>query len=176
MNILNIHQEILSGYRSYIESFIEIFDDDIRLEVEGRLEDGTLWPEPLVQFNPAYQRALSIDNLVQEKTLCPETATVRLLAFDVACLLDSYIRNTSLLPGLLIHDSPREADLSVDIYHEIFRLFQRMESESKTSEFPFQYIVTTTEPPPEELRREPWLLDPVLNATEAKRRFLGVDV
>lgn len=74
MNILNIHQEILSGYRSYIESFIEIFDDDIRLEVESRLEDGTLWPEPLVQFNPAYQRALSINDLVQEKTLRPETA------------------------------------------------------------------------------------------------------
>lgn len=76
MNILNIHQEILSGYRSYIESFIEIFDDDIRLEVESRLEDGTLWPEPLVQFNPAYQRALSINDLVQEKTLRPETASV----------------------------------------------------------------------------------------------------
>lgn len=76
MNILNIHQEILSGYRSYIESFIDIFDDDIRTEVKMRLEDGTLWPEPLVQFNPAYQRALSIDDLVQEKTLCSEMESV----------------------------------------------------------------------------------------------------
>lgn len=102
--------------------------------------------------------------------------TVRLLAFDIACLLDSYIRNTSLLPGFLIHDSPREADLSVDIYHEIFRLFQRMESESKTLEFPFQYIITTTEAPPSEMKQEPWLLQPVLNATEPERRFLGVDI
>jgi len=102
--------------------------------------------------------------------------TVRLLAFDIACLLDSYIRPTSMLPGILIHDSPREADLSVDIYHEIFRLMHRLEQESKASEFPFQYIITTTEPPPEDMRQDPWLLDPVLNATEPERRFLGVDV
>jgi len=102
--------------------------------------------------------------------------TVRLLAFDIACLLDSYVRNASMLPGFLIHDSPREADLSVDIYHEIFRLMQRMEKESQKEDYPFQYIITTTEPPPEDMRQDPWLLEPVLNATEPERRFLGVDV
>jgi len=76
MNILKIHEEILSGYRSYIESFIEIFDYDIREEVEQRLEDGTLWPEPLVQFNPAYKRALSTEELVREGTLCSEMESV----------------------------------------------------------------------------------------------------
>lgn len=102
--------------------------------------------------------------------------TVRLLAFDLTCLIDAYIRPNSLLPGLLIHDSPREADLSVDIYHEIFRLMKRMEIESQSDELPFQYIITTTEAPPPEMKQAPWLLQPVLNATEPERRFLGVDV
>ncbi|MCC5790146.1 MAG: DEAD/DEAH box helicase [Opitutales bacterium] len=76
MNILNIHNEITTGYKSYIESFIDISDEDIRKEVERHLQQGTLWPEPLIQFNPAYERALSIDALVEEGSLCPEMKSV----------------------------------------------------------------------------------------------------
>ncbi|EDY81038.1 DEAD/DEAH box helicase domain protein [Verrucomicrobiia bacterium DG1235] len=76
MNILKIHDEIVESYRSYIESFIDIHDDDIRDEVSNRLGDGTLWPEPLVQFNPAYERALSVADLVKEKTLSSEMESV----------------------------------------------------------------------------------------------------
>ncbi len=102
--------------------------------------------------------------------------TVRLLSFDLAALADGYIHTPSLLPRLLIHDSPREADLSVDIYHQIFDLMLRLEGEAKDGDLPFQYIITTTEPPPSSVRKAPWLIDPVLNATEAKTRFLGVDL
>jgi len=41
---------------------------------------------------------------------------------------------------------------------------------------PFQYIITTTEPPPDDVKTKPWLLDPVLNATEGTGRLLGVDL
>ena len=40
----------------------------------------------------------------------------------------------------------------------------------------FQYIITTTEPPPSELETVPWLLDPVLDATTPAGRLLGIDV
>ncbi len=102
--------------------------------------------------------------------------TVRLLSFDLAALADGYIHESSLLPRLLIHDSPREADLSVDIYHQIFEFMLRLEMEAGETDLPFQYIITTTEPPPASLRTTPWLINPVLNATEAKTRFLGVDL
>ncbi len=101
--------------------------------------------------------------------------TVRLLAFDLTALADAYIRDDAYHPRFLMHDSPREADLSVHIYHSLFRLINRLESEAKTNP-PFQYIITTTEPPPQELQTDPWLLEPVLRTTEAKHRFLGVDL
>ncbi|SRR6266700_1476338 len=40
----------------------------------------------------------------------------------------------------------------------------------------FEYIITATESPPDDLKEKPWLLDPVLNAVEAKGRLLGVDL
>lgn len=40
----------------------------------------------------------------------------------------------------------------------------------------FQYIVTTTEPPPKAFQKAPWLIDPILDASTAKGRLLGVDL
>lgn len=74
------------------------------------------------------------------------------------------------------HDSPREADLTEAIYEELFRAAVELEAGVAEGEAPFQYIITTTQPPPDELKRAPWLLHPVLNATEATGRFLGVDL
>lgn len=101
--------------------------------------------------------------------------TVRLLAFDVTALAESYIRDATFHPRFLLHDSPREADLSADIYYSLFWLMERLEREAD-GDPPFQYIITTTEPPPEDLRKEPWLLNPVLRTLEASQRFLGVDL
>jgi len=99
--------------------------------------------------------------------------TVRLLAFDVTALADAYIREASVLPRFLLHDSPREADLSVDIYLSLFWLMERLEREAGDLP-PFQYIITTTELPPGDLRKDRWLLHPVLRTTEDSQRFLGV--
>lgn len=43
-------------HRHYIGSFIHI-DNGIRQEVDRDLDSDKLWPEPLIQFNPAYQDA-----------------------------------------------------------------------------------------------------------------------
>ena len=44
-------------YRQYIRSFIHIKDEGIRQEVDRDLDSDKLWPEPLIQFNPACQKA-----------------------------------------------------------------------------------------------------------------------
>jgi len=75
-SIFPIHRRILDRYRAYIESFIEIADEDIRKAVEKELSDGRLWPEPLVQFNPSYERNTSVDALVKEGVLHPELDAV----------------------------------------------------------------------------------------------------
>jgi hypothetical protein len=70
----------------------------------------------------------------------PQSTTYRvleILAGDIACLLDS--RNEgSLHPGLLIHDSPREAEMSEDM------LWTLLNSVPFDDGRFFQYIVTTS--------------------------------
>ena len=63
MDVFNLHKQIVDDYRSYIASFINISDDEIREQVEVALSDGRLWPEPLLQFNPAFKTVTDISQL-----------------------------------------------------------------------------------------------------------------
>jgi hypothetical protein len=80
--------------------------------------------------------------------------SLKVLAFDLACLCLS-IEGATRVPAFLIHDSPREADLGLSIYDELFRMMRELETLTETTAF--QYIVTTTTRPPDELRCTPWL-------------------
>ncbi|WP_279483978.1 chromosome segregation protein SMC [Aureimonas sp. SK2] len=80
--------------------------------------------------------------------------SLKVLAFDLACLCLS-IEGASRLPAFLVHDSPREADLGLSIYDELFRLMRELETMTEATAF--QYIVTTTTRPPNDLRHDPWL-------------------
>ena len=99
----------------------------------------------------------------------------KFLAFDISSLALGVIGG-GYHPRILLHDSPREADLTSAIYHELFRAAIALEDAARPGEAPFQYIITTTEPPPEDVAKKPWLLDPVLNALNASGRLLGVDL
>jgi hypothetical protein len=76
MDALTLHSNILDGYKDYIESFIDIRDDDIRCKVEESLRSNKLWPEPLIQFNPSFEKNGSVDSLVMDGTLHKEVGRV----------------------------------------------------------------------------------------------------
>jgi hypothetical protein len=99
--------------------------------------------------------------------------TLRLLIFDLACLLGS-VRNDSKHPGFLLHDSPREADLSSNIYRRIFTLIAFPEADQENEAI--QYIIATTEPPPDQLQEAPWLVCPSLSSETPSDRFLMATV
>ncbi|MEH2683231.1 chromosome segregation protein SMC [Rhizobium leguminosarum bv. viciae] len=80
--------------------------------------------------------------------------SLKVLAFDLACLCLS-VEGSTRVPAFLVHDSPREADLGLSIYDELFQLMRELEEFTETPVF--QYIVTTTTRPPNNLRRDPWL-------------------
>lgn len=80
--------------------------------------------------------------------------SLKVLAFDLACLCLS-VEGATRVPAFLVHDSPREADLGLSIYDELFRLMRELEV--LTENPAFQYIVTTTTRPPDDLRSDPWL-------------------
>lgn len=69
-----------------------------------------------------------------------ETLALDLTALALAC------ENESDLPGLWIHDSPREADLARSHYDALYRLAGWLADSTSTPGF--QYIVTTTTRPP----------------------------
>jgi hypothetical protein len=75
------------------------------------------------------------------------------IAFDLAVLLMT-IQDRTALPSFWIHDSPREADLSSKIYRRYCDFLKEIGPPKGSA--PFQYILTTTTRPPEQLRKPPW--------------------
>mgnify|MGYP003812592195 CR=1 FL=1 len=75
MNIFDIHGSVMENYADYIQSFVNISDDEIREHVDNELKEGKLWPQPLLQFNPAYKLAGSADSF-QDPPLNSELKTV----------------------------------------------------------------------------------------------------
>lgn len=82
------------------------------------------------------------------------SATV--LGFDLACLIAS-ICGLGGHPRLVLHDSPREADMEEAMYHRLFDLISRLEALFAKRPVSFQYIVTTTTPPPKAISEEPYV-------------------
>lgn len=99
---------------------------------------------------------------------------LEVLLGDLACLLDS-TDSGSAFPGLLIHDCPREADMSPILYEKLLSLVQQIEQQAYADQVPFQYIVTTTSPPPSSLRELPFLRETLDPSTDDgllfRRRF-----
>lgn len=69
MNIFKVHNQIINDYKSYIKSFLLINDRRIKDVVDKELNQGQLWPEPLIQFNPTFEKGLSIDSLVKNEVV-----------------------------------------------------------------------------------------------------------
>ncbi len=76
MDVFRLHNRLIREYGTYTNSFIRIQDERIRGLVEQGIADGILWPDPLVQLNPAYQPGPTIDELCQRKALHPDCANI----------------------------------------------------------------------------------------------------
>lgn len=73
---------------------------------------------------------------------------------DTACALFSSA-NGGHHPGLIIHDSPREADMGEGLYTGYMNLLLQLgRSMASADLYPMQYIVTTTSDPGEQVDRE----------------------
>lgn len=98
--------------------------------------------------------------------------SLKVLAFDLAALCLS-IEGATRVPAFLLHDSPREADLGLSIYHQLFHLVRELEGQAEQPLF--QYVVTTTTRPSDDLTREPWLVLTV-RGSPGHERLLGCDL
>lgn len=80
---------------------------------------------------------------------------LEVLLGDIAVML-SWGLGIGHFPSFIIHDCPREADMSAMLYEQLLNVLYELEQELKI-EPPFQYIVTTTTPPPLALQTAPYL-------------------
>ena len=71
MNVFKLRNDLISEYDSYISSFVNINDNRIRNYVDNELDEGLLWPNPLIQLNPSYEKGATIDELIEEGILEP---------------------------------------------------------------------------------------------------------
>lgn len=95
------------------------------------------------------------------------------VVFDLTVFVMA-IQGRSTHPRFLVHDGPRVADISPAIYHRYFEFAEDLERRAK-GEPNFQYIITTTEPPPDRFRKEPYLRLR-LDASRTEDRFLKCDL
>jgi ATP-dependent helicase YprA (DUF1998 family)/very-short-patch-repair endonuclease len=72
MDVFDLHKTVIKDYAEYTKSFIRIGDKRIRQAVDQAVDEGLLWPEPLLQLNPAFEPGDSIDGLVSEGVLHEE--------------------------------------------------------------------------------------------------------
>ena len=69
MNVFDTHRQIVDDYARYIRSFINISDPEIAREAEDSLSEGRLWPQPLLHFNPAYEQAGTVEEVISSGLL-----------------------------------------------------------------------------------------------------------
>lgn len=74
--------------------------------------------------------------------------SLKVVIFDLA-MLTFAIEGRTRFPSFLVHDSPREADLDLLVYHRLFEFIQTLEQYGPAPQF--QYVVTTTTAPPQQI-------------------------
>lgn len=71
LDAFHLHSQIMADYRLFVDSFVNIKDKIIRKKVEDEMAGGKFWPEPLLQFNPAFESGDSVQDLCSEGVLNP---------------------------------------------------------------------------------------------------------
>jgi len=132
---------------------------------------------------PNYDGEVALDNrelsfrITHGQAMTGEAVeTLSVLLADVCCMVYCTLTESAHIPGFLVHDSPREADLGIKIYRNFIRLVASLQEHFDVPDScPFQYVVTTTTPPPSELNKD-LFVKLRLNAARPQELLLRMDI
>ncbi len=99
MDVFEFRDKLVEDYRRFSTSFTKILSDDIRTFVEQTYDAGRFWPSPLLQLNPNFVRAGSVEDLVAKGRLHPQCNAI-------------FRRDKDVVPGgktLFLHKHQEEA-------------------------------------------------------------------
>ena len=74
LDIFELDRRVAGEYRDYVTSFVQVREPRLCTFVEAELARGRLWPEPILELNPAFERTRSLAELAREGVIRPETA------------------------------------------------------------------------------------------------------
>src|ERR1051326_1197509 len=72
MNVFELRNQLIADYDSYIRSFIRIRNKAIFEYVQQSLDEELLWPDPLIQLNPAFEKGATLEELITKSVLHQE--------------------------------------------------------------------------------------------------------
>src|SRR5689334_14950040 len=73
-DVFGLRDHVVREYREYVDSFVHIRDQRIERFVEEMLAQGELWPDAVLQLNPAYEGAGTLADLAGKGAIGKETA------------------------------------------------------------------------------------------------------
>ncbi len=131
---------LLADHDSNRDLLNRIFSQSARLVLPSSNYDGQVsFQDRELNFQITHGGAMSGEAM----------ETLAVLLADVSCLIFNSLSDGAHLPGFLLHDSPREADLGLRLYHGFISFVAAVEADfNSRGGCPFQYILTTTTPPP----------------------------
>jgi ATP-dependent helicase YprA (DUF1998 family) len=62
-DVFKLRDRVVGEYRDYVESFVHIYDQGIESFVRDKLNQGELWPDAVLQLNPAYEPGPTLGEL-----------------------------------------------------------------------------------------------------------------
>ena len=74
MDIFVLRDRVVAEYRNYFESFINVLDPRLDGFVKERLAEGLMWPDAVLQLNPAYEPGPTLKEMASKGIITPETA------------------------------------------------------------------------------------------------------
>jgi superfamily II DNA/RNA helicase len=74
MDVFSLREKVVNDYRDYIKSFVRIRDERIDQFVQQKFSEGALWPDAILQLNPAYQPGATLDQLAAQGVILRATA------------------------------------------------------------------------------------------------------
>src|SRR5271169_716387 len=73
-DVFRLRDHVVEEYRDYVESFVHVLDPRIDDFVRDRLAEGELWPEAVLQLNPAYEPGPTLGELAASGAITADTA------------------------------------------------------------------------------------------------------
>ena len=63
MDVFNLRESVVDEYKAYVESFVRVLDPRVSEFVQKELASGELWPDAVLQLNPAFEPGQTLQQL-----------------------------------------------------------------------------------------------------------------